>query len=222
MMTCEILKYVAGQDVIDVRVGGSSDPSGLIGDRLRQPGVLHVPRLTPPPLVLAKPSLTIVAVMPMYDAITSEQRELLESADLFFVASVAPDLSLGRVGEGPVNVSPKGGKVLVIDDHTVAYLDYKGSGNETARHGDADGPLTLMVMSFDVDAAIVRLYGNAIATPLDESPLADQLPGQDLSVPKRQVVTVTVSSTQTSCGYGVPVYKFVGNRTTDQRGRRFK
>lgn len=164
----------------------------------------------------------MVLRMAMFDRITDEQLDLLETVDMFFVASVASDMSLGRVGEGPVNVSPKGGKLLVLDRNTVAYLDHRGSGNETARHGTTDGPITVMAMSFNDDAAIVRLYGTATVTPVDECSYADQIPDQHVALPERQVITVSVTSTQTSCGYGVPTHELVASRTSDQRGRRFK
>ena len=161
--------------------------------------------------------------MPMYDRITTEQAALLSSSDVFFVASVAPDMSLGPVGEGPVNVSPKGGRLLVVDDRTVAYLDSRGSGNETARHGEAGGPVTVMVMSMDEDAAIVRCYGRATATPLEDSPHAGMLSTDAVDgLATRQVITVEVTATQTSCGYGVPIYDLVGRRSRDSRGTRFK
>lgn len=159
----------------------------------------------------------------MYDRITPEQSELLESSQVFFVASVAPDFSLGRVGEGPVNVSPKGGRLLVVDDHTLAYLDNRGSGNETARHGEAGGPVTVMVMSMDENAAIVRCYGRATAESIEESPHAPHLVEDALdALPHRQVVTIDVTSTQTSCGYGVPRFDFVGRRAREARGTRYK
>ena len=161
--------------------------------------------------------------MPMFERITPEQAELIRTSEMFFVASVAPDMSLGRVGEGPVNVSPKGGALVVVDDHTLAYLDSRGSGNETARHGDAGGPITVMVMSMDDDAAIVRCYGQATATPIDESPYAETLLEDAIDgLALRQVITVDVTATQTSCGYGVPRYDFAGRRPVDARGTRFK
>ena len=52
------------------------------------------------------------AMATYHDAITDRQRALIESAHLFFVASVAPDLSGGPDGQGPVNVSPKGARSL--------------------------------------------------------------------------------------------------------------
>ena len=111
-----------------------------------------------------------------HPSITDEQAALIRGAALFFVASADPQLSGGPNDVGPVNVSPKGGVPLhILDRNRVAYLDYRGSGNETARHCAAGGPVTVMVCSFDEDAAIVRLFGRARVTPLSESPLAPRL-----------------------------------------------
>ena len=163
-----------------------------------------------------------------YDHITAEQRALIESAPLFFIASVHPGLQGGPEGQGPVNVSPKGGAPLhVLDDHHVAYLDYGGSGNETARHAAASGPATVMVMSTNEDAAIVRLYGRARVTPLNESPLKERVlaqaePTTSIGLGLRQVVEVEVESTATSCGYGVPLLELRAQRTKSEHGRRYK
>ena len=107
-----------------------------------------------------------------------------------------PSFGAGPNGEGPVNLSPKGAADLqVIDRHTIAYFDYRGSGNETARHTAAGGPITVMVTSFDEDAAIVRLYGRAVAKPLEESVLAEQaeaLRAVEMPTPERQVIEISV------------------------------
>ena len=163
-----------------------------------------------------------------FDRITDEQRELIEAAPLFFIASAHPALEAGPDGQGPVNVSPKGGVPLhVVDDHHVAYLDYGGSGNETARHAAASGPATVMVMSMNEDAAIVRLYGRARVTPLNESPLKDRVlaraePTASIGLGLRQVVEVEIESTATSCGYGVPLLELRAQRTKAQHGTRYK
>ncbi len=108
----------------------------------------------------------------------------------------------------------------------MAYLDYQGSGNETARHSLAGGPVTIMVMSMDGDdAAIVRLYGRASISAVEDSPLADRLlaaPAEELNLPQRHVVQIHVDGTQTSCGYGVPAFSYLGERTSAGRGRRYK
>jgi hypothetical protein len=160
-------------------------------------------------------------------SITPEQADLIRQAEIFFVASIAPDHSKGPQGQGPVNLSPKGGSPLhIIDDNRVAYLDYTGSGNETARHALADGPITIMVMSMNgEDAAVVRLFGRATVTPVDDSPLRDLLlsdQADDIELPVRQAIDIQIESTQTSCGYGVPVYEFKSQRVRAERGRRYK
>ena len=159
--------------------------------------------------------------------ITDEQAELIRSAHVFFVASVDPELTKGPLGQGPINLSPKGAADLhVVDAKRLAYFDYRGSGNETARHSEAGGPITVMVMSLDGDdAAIVRLYGHARPVPLEESVLADHaeaLRSTEGPTAERQVIEVDVERTHTSCGYGVPVYEYRGQRSKEQRGRRFK
>lgn len=162
-----------------------------------------------------------------FDHITEEQADLIRNSPLFFVASAAPDMGEGPDGQGPVNLSPKGGTPLhVISPNRVAYLDYTGSGNQTALHAQAGGPITLMVMSMgNEDAAIVRLFGRARVVPVEESDLGEMLmesPARDIELPVRQVVDVTIEGTQTSCGYGVPVFEYVGQRVRAERGRRYK
>lgn len=162
-----------------------------------------------------------------YSAITDEQAELIRRSSVFFVATAQPDLSSGPDGGGPINLSPKGGVQLhVLSPNHVAFLDYLGSGNETARHSREGSPITLMVCSFEEDnAAIVRLYGKAQVTPLVESSLAGLLlqdEAQDLKSSPRQVIEIQIEKTMTSCGYGVPVMTFVRNRRTVDRGRRYK
>ncbi|MDP6065100.1 MAG: pyridoxamine 5'-phosphate oxidase family protein [SAR202 cluster bacterium] len=160
-------------------------------------------------------------------SITDEQAALIENSPLFFVASADPELQSGPDGTGPVNISPRGGVPLhILDRNRVVFLDYSGSGNETARHSSAGGPMTIMVCSFEEgNAAIVRLYGNARVMPLENSPIADLLlrnATADLKLPTRQIVEVDVEKTTTACGFGVPVMSFVRDRMLADRGLKYK
>ena len=160
-----------------------------------------------------------------YTSITDEQAALIQSAPMFFVASVDPSLTKGPNAVGPVNLSPKCGvKLHIINSTRVAYLDYPGSGNETARHAAAQGPTTIMICSFDENAAIVRLFGKATVTLFAESPLAELLAQQSTSELKapRQVIEIEIEQTMTSCGYGVPVMTFNRERRAVDRGRKYK
>ena len=162
-----------------------------------------------------------------YDEITPEQAELIERAPLFFIASADPQFGPGPHEIGPINLSPKGGVPLhMISSTRVAYLDYAGSGNETARHIRAGSPVTLMVCCFEAEnAAIVRLYGHAQVVSIAESPLAERLlaqPADEIKLPQRQIIDVTIERTATSCGYGVPIMEPVRDRHVADRGRRYK
>jgi len=162
-----------------------------------------------------------------FDQITDEQADLIHSSVVFFIATVDPELRGGPKNVGPINLSPKGATPLhIITPNRVAYLDYAGSGNETARHAAAGGPVTIMVCSFgEADVAIVRLYGKACAVPFEESAIAERLfksPAEELKLSPRQVIEVDVEQTQTSCGYGVPIMSFARERRVADRGRRFK
>ena len=163
----------------------------------------------------------------VHPAITDEQAALIRNAPLFFVASAEPAMAKGPHGIGPVNLSPKGGvPLLIVNPTRVAYLDYPGSGNETARHAAAGGAMTLMVCSFEpADAAIVRLYGRASAQTLAESPYAEALLGAGHTGPVpviRQVIVLDIENTLTSCVHGVPVLEFVRHRAAADRGQRYK
>ena len=158
-----------------------------------------------------------------YDCITGEQAELIRGAPVFFVATA----DVGAQEVDAVNLSPKGGTPLhIISPNLVAYLDYTGSGNQTAIHSDGGSPITIMACSFEAgDAAIVRLYGYAMHTPVEESAHMDLLLGsqaEDIALPMRQAIEVRVEKTSTSCGYGVPVMRLVGERAVANRGRRYK
>ena len=86
-----------------------------------------------------------------------------------FVASADPQLANGPDDVGPVNVSPKGGVPLHNPRSQSRRLPrLHGSGNETARHCAAGGPITVMVFrSRPEDAAIVRLFGKARVASLE-------------------------------------------------------
>ena len=132
-------------------------------------------------------------------------RDFIARQQLFFVASAPRD--------GRVNVSPKGLDTLrIIGARRVAYLDHTGSANETAAHLLENGRMTLMFCSFAGDALILRLYGRGRAVaPRDAewaslAPLFPAMPGA------RQIVVLDIESLQTSCGEGVPLYDYRGQR----------
>jgi hypothetical protein len=152
-----------------------------------------------------------------YPVITDQLRAFIESQRVFFVAS-AP-LS----AEGHVNVSPKGMDSLrVLGPLTVAYLDLTGSGSETSAHLLENGRITFMFCAFDGPPRILRLYGTGTAAmpgsaTWDElRPLFPDHPGA------RQIIVADIARVQTSCGFAVPFYDFVGQRETLEKWAEVK
>ena len=134
----------------------------------------------------------------------------IKAQKIFFVAT-APD----NLKDEHINLSPKGYDVLeILDNKTVVYADYPGSGNETATHLQQNGKLTMMFASFDKNPMILRLYGRGEAVALD-SPLGRELKekmGGKVSQYVRHLILLRIEKVKTSCGYGVPCYQYLGDR----------
>jgi hypothetical protein len=141
-----------------------------------------------------------------YDAITPELADWIRRQHMFFVAT-AP-----LAADGHVNVSPKGLDTLrILDEQSVAYLDLTGSGIETAAHVRENGRITLMWCAFDGPPRIVRVSGRGEVITLDDSrAVAAAFPEVRGA---RGVVIVHAERIADSCGYAVPRYQFVEQRT---------
>jgi hypothetical protein len=140
-----------------------------------------------------------------YPALTDELMRFIQSQQLFFTATAA--------AEGRINLSPKGLDTLrILDPQRVAYLDLTGSAAETAAHLAQDGRLTIMFCGFEGEPLILRLYGRGrVVAPThpDWVRLAPQFP----TIPgERCIIVLEIESLQTSCGFGVPLYRFEGQR----------
>jgi hypothetical protein len=142
-----------------------------------------------------------------YDSITDGIRQFIEKQQMFFVAT-APLAS-----DGLVNVSPKGlDSFRILDGNTVAYVDLVGSGIETVAHLKENGRIVIMFCAFDGAPNIVRLYGHGEAISRDHADfqsLAVQFPA---FLGLRTIVRVTCHRIADSCGFGVPLFDFVGQR----------
>jgi hypothetical protein len=150
-----------------------------------------------------------------YDKIDQPFAEFIREQKLFMVATAPRD--------GRANVSPKGMDTFrILSDTRVAYLDVTGSGNETAAHVTENGRITFMFMSFGKQPMILRLYGNASFVQPGEKgweelyALFPKLPGV------RQIFVSDITSIQTSCGFGIPVYELKKERPTLNQWARAK
>src|SRR5262245_17852930 len=98
-----------------------------------------------------------------YDHIDAHRRAFIERQHLFFVATAASGDE-----DGFPNLSPKGRTLVrVLGPNLIGWLDYPGSGNETARHTAQNGRISVMFCSFERAPGIVRLYGRGRAVDLN-------------------------------------------------------
>ena len=149
-----------------------------------------------------------------FDYIDDERKAFIEKQHMFFIAT-APDAADGEAGFP--NLSPKGRTLLrVLGPNLVGYLDYPGSGNETAKHVAQNGRVTMMLCSFDATAGIVRLYGRGRRVDLDDPALAEHRAAfiDDFHPYVRQAFFIDVERVQKSCGYAVPRMDYVADRVT--------
>ena len=147
-----------------------------------------------------------------FPRIEPAHRAFIERQRVFFVSSAAQGAR--------VNLSPKGLNALrVLAPDRVAYVDLTGSGNETAAHLRADGRLTLMFCAFEGPPLILRLYGRGRAMTRGSAGYAELLLafGGDEPLGARQIVALEVELVQTSCGYGVPLFAYKGERPSLDR-----
>lgn len=140
-----------------------------------------------------------------YPEITDRLRTMIEAQHVFFVATAARD--------GRVSVSPKGlDSIRVLGPNRVVWLNGTGSGNETAAHLLDTNRMTLMFCSFVREPMILRLYGTARAIHATDAGWDELLALFPPMQGARNIFDVTVDLVQTSCGYGVPFYDYVGDR----------
>lgn len=142
-----------------------------------------------------------------HPSIKPAHREFIEKQHLFFVAT-APLSSDGRV-----NLSPKGLDCFrVLSDQQVGYMDLISSGNETSAHTLENGRITFMFCSVAGAPLILRLYGKGFTVLPGTEEWEVYAPHFTIFPSTRQIIVADIDLVQTSCGFGVPLYDYVGER----------
>ena len=150
-----------------------------------------------------------------YEHIDGRLRTFIEEQPLFFTAT-AP-LS----ADGTVNLSPKGlkGSFVVLDEHTVAYLDFAGSNAETIAHLRENGRITLMWCAFQGPPNIVRVHGRGEPVFRDDARFGALLAHFPVPHGLRAIIVVHAELVRDSCGYAVPFMTYDEDR--DLHAKRF-
>ena len=145
----------------------------------------------------------------VHEFIDDRIRAFIEAQQMFFVATAPLDAS------GHLNLSPKGLDTLrIVGPQTLVYLDYVGSGSETIAHLRQNGRIVLMWCAFAGPPNIVRVHGRGeVIEPPD--PAFDGLRGlfPTTAPGVRSVIRIAVERVGDTCGFGVPLYEYTGQRS---------
>jgi len=143
-----------------------------------------------------------------YTEIDDQMRAFVARQHVFFVATAPTG------ADGHVNCSPKGLESLrILGPKTIAYLDLVGSGAETIAHLRQNGRIVIMLCAFEGPPKILRFYGRGqVVEPGDadfQTLMASFAPRLGL----RAIIRVELDRISDSCGYGVPLMGYEGERT---------
>ncbi|MBK8085376.1 MAG: pyridoxamine 5'-phosphate oxidase family protein [Devosia sp.] len=148
-----------------------------------------------------------------YPALNAHHRDFIGRQHIFFTASAAAGTR--------INLSPRSTDLFrVLSDSAACYLDRTGSGNETAAHLLADGRLTIMFCAVEGPPLILRLYGRGRTIARGGAAYAALLAehyGDAEPLGARQIIRIDFDLVKTSCGYGVPLMAYEGERDTMDR-----
>jgi predicted pyridoxine 5'-phosphate oxidase superfamily flavin-nucleotide-binding protein len=152
--------------------------------------------------------------------IDARLQQFIEAQPVFFTAT-AP-----LAGDGTVNLSPKGlrGSLVVIDELTLAYLDFAGSNAETVAHLRENGRITLMWCAFQGPPNIVRVHGRGDPVFRDDPRWPDLLSRFDMATEPehhglRAIIVVSADVVRDTCGFAVPLMTYDADR--DLHAKRF-
>ena len=135
-------------------------------------------------------------------------RQFIEQQNVFFVAT-AP-----LAADGHVNLSPKGADTFrVLGPTTVAYLDLTGSGVETIAQVRENQRIVIMFCAFEGPPKILRLHGRGRVVEPRDAEFAGLRPQFPEFSSTRAIVVVEITRVADSCGYGVPLMSYQGERT---------
>jgi len=130
----------------------------------------------------------------IHDTITDEDKEFIESLNMFFISTLD--------GDGRPTVSYKGGDpgfIKVLDDKTIAYPGYDGNGMYlTAGNLAANEDVGLLFISFESPQRL-RLHGRATVDTND--PLLEDY------VEAKYIVRIQVRNLFMNCARYIPQHQ---------------
>jgi hypothetical protein len=143
----------------------------------------------------------------IHSQIDERLAKFIQDQHVFFVSTAPVDAN------GHLNLSPKGlDSLRILGPTTVAYLDLVGSGVETIAHLKENGRIILMFCAFSGPPTIVRLHGMGRVVEPGAAEFEELLLRFPHYESTRAIIVVEVTRVSNSCGYGVPLMQYEGDR----------
>lgn len=142
-----------------------------------------------------------------YKSLKDADIEFIKTQKLFYLASVS---------DREVNLSPKGyDSIRVLDNSTLVFISYPGSGNRTYRDALNNGEFTLVFNAFEGKAKILRLFCKAKIVDAKSEKFDEYL---KLFEEKRSLVRdffeFSIYAVESSCGESVPIMEYKEDRSS--------
>ncbi|KAF9237466.1 hypothetical protein BU15DRAFT_48677 [Melanogaster broomeanus] len=148
-----------------------------------------------------------------YDEIPGKFLEWLARQQMFWVATAALN--------GHVNVSPKGSSDCfhILNKNQVWYEDLTGSGVETIAHmrEPGNGRITILFHAFEGAPRILRMWGTGTVYEFGTAEYDALISPEKRKAGSRAAIVIDVHKVGTSCGFGIPQYKYLGQRSQLER-----
>ena len=131
----------------------------------------------------------------------------IQEQKLFYLASAS---------DKEVNLSPKGyDSIRVLDNATVLFMSYPGSGNRTYRDTVNNGEFTLVFNAFEGKAKILRLFCKAEIVEKQSKAFQSYLAFfEEQESIVRDLFLFNIYAVESSCGEAVPFMEYKGDRTS--------
>jgi len=140
-----------------------------------------------------------------YKTLTDKDVAFIKEQKLFYLSS-----SSG----GEVNLSPKGyDSIRVLNNSTLVFMNYPGSGNRTYRDAVNDGEFTLLFNAYDGDAKILRLFCKATIIKGCSERFTEYLKKfSEKRILVRDFFEFKIYAVESSCGEAIPYMDYKGDR----------
>ena len=140
-----------------------------------------------------------------YKKLTQKDIEFIQQQKLFYIASCSGN---------EVNLSPKGyDSIRVLDEETLIFMSYPGSGNRTHRDAKNGGKFTLVFNAFEGKAKILRIFCDVEIVDENSAEFEEYLQSfKEKASLVRNFFKLHIYAVESSCGEAVPFMEYKGER----------